>query len=69
MGAKGITGTAEYTRTQCAFCGSKQLERRSGMRRLDPPRRVSNLRHVLGPYRPEDLARYEEGLRKAGLPE
>src|SRR5262249_49179243 len=31
---------------------------------------ASNLRDVLGPYRrPEDLARYAEGLRKAGLPE
>jgi len=39
------------------------------MRRLDPSRRVSNLRHVLGPYRPGDLAKYEEGLQKAGLPE
>jgi adenylate cyclase len=37
---------------------------------LDPARRVSNLRDVLGPHRrPEDLARFEEGLRKAGLPE
>ena len=37
---------------------------------LNPTLRVSNLNHVLGPYRrAEDLARYEEGLRKAGLPE
>jgi TolB-like protein len=36
---------------------------------LDPMLRVSNLRDALGPYRPEDLVRYEEGLRKAGLPE
>jgi adenylate cyclase len=40
------------------------------LRQLDPARRVSNLRDALGPYRrPEDVARYEEGLRKAGLPE
>jgi TolB-like protein/class 3 adenylate cyclase/tetratricopeptide (TPR) repeat protein len=40
------------------------------LRQLDPTLRVSNLRDRLGPYRrPEDLARYEEGLRKAGLPE
>jgi adenylate cyclase len=40
------------------------------LRQLDPALRVFNLRDVLGPYRrPEDLARYEEGLRKAGLPE
>ncbi len=39
------------------------------LRQLDPTLRVSNLKDVLGPFRPEDLARYEEGLRKAGLPE
>jgi adenylate cyclase len=40
------------------------------LRGLHPALRVSNLRDVWGPYRrPEDIARYEEGLRKAGLPE
>ncbi len=40
------------------------------LRQVDPALRVSNLRDRLGPYRrPEDLARYEEGLRRAGLPE
>jgi TolB-like protein/class 3 adenylate cyclase len=37
---------------------------------VDPLRRVSNLREVLGPYqRKEDIGRYQEGLRLAGLPE
>jgi adenylate cyclase len=40
------------------------------LQRLNPTLRVSNLKDVLGTYRrAEDLARYEEGLRKAGLPE
>jgi adenylate cyclase len=40
------------------------------LQQLDPALRVSNLRDTMGPYRrPEDLARYEEGLRRAGLPE
>jgi adenylate cyclase len=40
------------------------------LRQLAPTLRVSNLRDRLGPYRrPEDVARYEEGLRKAGLPD
>jgi TolB-like protein/class 3 adenylate cyclase/tetratricopeptide (TPR) repeat protein len=40
------------------------------LRQLNPSVRVSNLKSVLGPYRrAEDLARYEEGLRRAGLPE
>jgi TolB-like protein len=38
------------------------------LRHIDPMFRVSDLRQQ--PFRrPEDLARYEEGLRKAGLPE
>jgi len=40
------------------------------LRNLDPALRVSILRELQGPYRrPEDIARYEEALRKAGLPE
>jgi adenylate cyclase len=40
------------------------------LQRQHPTLRLSNLRDVLGPYRrAEDFARYEEGLRKAGLPE
>jgi adenylate cyclase len=40
------------------------------LQRLNQALRVSNLKQVLGPYRrAEDLARYEEGLWKAGLPE
>ena len=39
------------------------------LRQLDPSLSIANLREVLGPYRPEDLAKYEAGLRKAGLPE
>ena len=36
----------------------------------NPTLRVSNLKDVLGPYQhAEDISRYEEGLRKAGLPE
>jgi TolB-like protein len=40
------------------------------LRQLNPALRVSNLKDVRGPYRrAEDLSRYEEGLRRAGLPE
>jgi tetratricopeptide (TPR) repeat protein len=38
-------------------------------RQLNPALRVSNLKDVRGPYRSADLSRYEEGLRRAGLPE
>ncbi len=46
---------------------AKRLSTR--LQQLDPALRVSNLRDVLGPYKPEAIAKYEEGLRKAGLPE
>jgi len=55
----------------CAMAGRLEEARNAIAlaRRLDPALRISKLREVLGPYRPEGLARYEEGLRKAGLPE
>ena len=39
------------------------------LRALDPALRVSNVKHWAAFRRPEDLARFEDGLRKAGLPE
>jgi tetratricopeptide (TPR) repeat protein len=40
------------------------------LRQLNPALRVSNLKDVLSPYRhAEDLSRYTEALRRAGLPE
>jgi tetratricopeptide (TPR) repeat protein len=40
------------------------------LRQLNPALRVSSLKDVLGPYQhAEDLSRYEEALRQAGLPE
>ena len=40
------------------------------LRQLNPALRISSLKNVRGPYqRAEDISRYEEGLRKAGLPE
>ena len=40
------------------------------LRELDPALRLSNLARLAPPFRrPEDLACWTEGLRKAGLPE
>jgi adenylate cyclase len=36
---------------------------------LDPAVRISNLKDRISPLRPEDFAKYADGLRKAGLPE
>jgi tetratricopeptide (TPR) repeat protein len=42
---------------------------RERLQRLNPALRISNLYDELGPYQPEHLARYVEGLRRAGLPD
>jgi len=39
------------------------------LREIDPTVRVSDLRDLMPRRRPEDVARYAEGLRKAGLPD
>jgi hypothetical protein len=40
------------------------------LRQLNPALRVSNLKDVLGPYRQaKHVEQYQEGLRRAGLPE
>ena len=39
------------------------------LRQLHPALRVSALKDLVGRWRAEDLFRYEEGLRLAGLPE
>ncbi len=38
------------------------------LRQLNPALRVSPLKNLVGPWH-EGLSRYEEGLRRAGLPE
>jgi TolB-like protein len=55
-----------------AMAGRPEQARRAvvRLRQLNPALRVSTLKDVLGPYRrAEDLSRFEEGLRQAGLPE
>jgi TolB-like protein/tetratricopeptide (TPR) repeat protein len=55
-----------------AMAGRPELAHKAmaRLRQLNPTLRVSTLKDVVGPYRhAEDLSRYEEGLRQAGLPE
>jgi TolB-like protein len=59
-------GAASYALAGRMVEGSKLCAR---LRQLDPVLRVSNVRDRMVYRRPEDLARYLEGLRKAGLPE
>ena len=48
---------------------SEAQEAMAHLRELDPSLRISNLTEVLPLRRPEDLAKFADGLRKAGLPE
>jgi TolB-like protein len=54
-----------------AFAGRKDMSRLMAdhLQLVDPAFRVSRLAGYLGPYQTEYLAKYAEGLRKAGLPE
>jgi hypothetical protein len=62
---------------QCILAASGALgERLTGarnaiilLRQLEPTLRLSNLKDLVPLKRSEDLARFAEGLRKAGLPE
>src|SRR3712207_124872 len=52
--------------------GGRRDEARRAMRhlrQLDPTLRISNLKDWLPLRRPEDLATFVDGLRRAGLPE
>ena len=55
-----------------AACDGRAKSAAAAMNRLRqalPDLKVSNLRHILGPYGTADLARYEDAMRRAGLPE
>jgi TolB-like protein/tetratricopeptide (TPR) repeat protein len=64
-------GAARVAAASHALAGRLDQAQRhmARLRQIDPTLRVSDLRHMFPFRRPEDLARYEEGLRKAGLPE
>jgi TolB-like protein/class 3 adenylate cyclase len=67
----------EYLLSKCIAAASAalagRLEEAQGamrsVRRIDPTLRISNLRNLQLIKRPEDFARWQEGLRLAGLPE
>ena len=63
--------TLRYAAASNALAGRMKEAQRAlaRLRQIDPELRVSNLNDFTPLRRPEDRARYEEGLRKAGLPE
>jgi hypothetical protein len=54
-----------------ALAGHVEEARRAmrHLRQLDPALRISNLKEWLPIRRPQDLATFTDGLRRAGLPE
>ena len=55
----------------CVLAGRGKEAKRLMARLLeiDPALRISNFENVVGPWQPEDLSKYKDALRKAGLPE
>jgi len=74
---KAVRDAPNFFATTAIAAASNALAGRIGkaqdamarLRQLAPDRRISNLRDQFPARRPEDLARLEEGLRRAGLPE
>jgi tetratricopeptide (TPR) repeat protein len=67
-----LQGALRIDAASNAFAGRLAQAGKSVARLLElyPTLRLSNVRDVLGPYRrSEDVAKYKEGLRRAGLPE
>jgi TolB-like protein/Tfp pilus assembly protein PilF len=68
---------SNYLLATCIAAASSALTRRSAeteramarVRQLDPGLRISNLKYLFPFHRSEDLAKWEEAMRKAGLPE
>lgn len=55
-----------------AACAGRNVDAAAAtelLRKILPDLRVSNLKKLLGPYSPDDIARYEYALRIAGLPD
>ena len=63
--------SAAVIAASCALAGRMDEARRAmaDVRRLDPALRLATLDAWLPFHRPEDVALFADGLRKAGLPE
>ncbi len=74
---KALNNLPSFRMAGCVMAASHALAGRTNdarramqrLREVDPALRVSNLKDWLPARRPEDLAMFVDGLRKAGLPE
>ena len=66
-----FAGSARVAAASNAFLGRMDRAQiaMARLRQIDPSLRVSNLKNVTPLRSPEDLARYADGLKRAGLPE
>jgi adenylate cyclase len=64
-------GATRVVSASHALAGRLELAQKTigRLREIDPAFRVSHLKDLIPFRRPEDLARFEDGLRRAGLPE
>jgi hypothetical protein len=62
-------GTHAQLQDHLRFLVDPKIAEHPQLRRMNPTLSISSIEDFLPFRRPEDLARYEEGLRKAGLPE
>jgi hypothetical protein len=77
MGRKGSSRAASFlgairnmAASNALFGHLEQAQRAlDRARELDPDLRISNLKDRVGPYSPDDYARFAEGMRLAGLRE
>ena len=69
MGRKGAAAKEAAASNALAGRLLKAEEAMARLRQLDPGLRISNLTDWLPLRQARDIARYEEGLRKAGLPQ
>ena len=76
-GEKSLQVRPHYLPAICYLAAAKELAGRhdeaqkvmAHLRDVDPAMRVSDVKDWMPIRRPEDLTRYEDGLRKAGLPD
>ena len=72
MGGSGSTGKAKLRPRPCSVMAGRPEQAQKAMarmRELYPAFRIADIKDMFPVRRAEDLARWEEALRRAGLPE
>jgi hypothetical protein len=67
--AENVQAECQSERNALAGRLTEAQQTMARLRQIDPLLRVSNLKEMTPLRRPEDRAKYDDGMRKAGLPE